>query len=98
MPSAIVAVEKCSKCDGTLDTQDTKAKDHWCRKCRAEYQRDYQDRKYEEAKAEGFAEGVKCIKNALIVAFGRYPMGQFNGLDCARYIHGFEMPAISCEK
>lgn len=85
MPSATITTEKCSKCDGPLDTLDTKAKDNWCRKCRADYQRDYVERRYQEAKAEGYTEGFACgfaeCRLYLMQKFNPFPLHSFSGLE-----------------
>ncbi len=95
MAGATAIIQKCSKCDGILDTLDTKAKDLWCRKCRAEYQREYQDRRYEEAKAEGFDAGVKACQLYLLQQFSKYPIGMFSGMDIINYIRRAEMPKLN---
>jgi hypothetical protein len=45
---------KCSKCDKKLDTEGTP---RWCKKCRADYQREYQSLKKEMSETRGVAAG-----------------------------------------
>ncbi len=90
MATTTTAPPKCSKCNGVLDTTETKSKDNWCRKCRADYQRDYQDRQYREAKAEGYSEGfaigyAEC-RMYLMQHFNPHPLGQFRGIDILNYL------------
>ncbi len=92
MATGTTIVQKCSNCDGILDTANTKGTNKWCRKCRAEYQRDYVDRQYEDAKAEGFDEGVKACRLYLLQQFSKYPIGMFSGMDIINYIRSADMP------
>jgi len=89
-------VPKCSKCEGILDTVETKSKDKWCRKCRAEYQREYVDRQYQEAKAEGYSEGFAAgyaeCRAYLMRHFNPHPFGQFRGLDIVTYLRELTPP------
>ncbi len=87
-----VTLKRCSKCDGYLDSGETKSKDNWCRNCRAAYQREYRIQEFDKAKAEGFDAGVKACQLYLLQQFSKYPIGMFSGMDIINYIRRAEMP------
>jgi hypothetical protein len=75
--------EKCRKCDALLDTENPP---YWCRKCRAEYQRDYAAGKLKRAEARGFAAGVEAFRELLITEFDRLRISGFEGGEVAALI------------
>jgi predicted amidophosphoribosyltransferase len=53
---------KCSKCEKKLDTEGTP---RWCKKCRADYQREYQGLKKEMSETRGYAAGCSAMREFL---------------------------------
>ena len=51
---------RCGKEDAASGTP------RWCKKCRAEYQRDYQDTVREMANKKGFAEGARAYREMVV--------------------------------
>lgn len=74
------APQKCSRCDGKLDTD---SKDKWCKKCRATYQREYTKTLESRAESKGFARGLRTCRELLI---GRVGRGAITGHAAAQLI------------
>jgi len=73
----------CSRCTAELDTTGTP---HWCRTCRAKYQREYASLKKEMAESRGFAAGVAAAKQYLADQFAKQGSGSFTGYEISRLI------------
>lgn len=93
MPTDILAAAQCGKCGDALDTNGSPK---WCKKCRNDYQREYKDKQYDEAKTEGYSAGfdagVTDCRRYLLQQFTRFPLAQFTGMDIINYVRSFELP------
>jgi hypothetical protein len=71
---------KCSKCNGELDREGTEGTAHWCKGCRAKYQREYEATRKEIVRSKGFKEGVAAMREYLARNFRQYgTQGSFTG-------------------
>lgn len=84
-----VAADVCSKCSGPLDTEGNP---QWCKRCRAEYQRAYQDSKVGRAEMKGFARGVSATKRILAEEFARMSPSSLPAIEAAKWIAGAPGP------
>ena len=82
----------CNRCGGERDTDNPP---YWCRKCRAAYQRHYQEIRVEMAESLGFARGAEAMRLNLAEQFEKAGSGMLSGLECARFVMG--VPSIRQE-
>jgi len=77
------AEAKCSRCSDALDTA---GKPRWCKKCRAKYQKEYQELRQDAAENNGFQSGCRCMQAATAAYFRQYPSAVFTGAEIAHMI------------
>lgn len=53
----------------------------WCKECRAEYQRDYEQRRLAMKEKHGYALGVKDMRELLAAEFDRLGFSQFSAIE-----------------
>lgn len=87
----------CSKCG----TNPATGKGAWCKDCNAEYQRSYRieveqvaaeelQKAIELAKVEGFKEGARAMKAAIVREFSKVPpTGVMKTGEVASFVHGY---------
>ena len=73
----------CSKCGKALDADGSPS---WCKSCRAKYQREYQIRRHEQSKRNGYAAGAAAMKTAIAERFRLYGNAHFSGIEAAAMI------------
>lgn len=79
----------CTKCSGVLDREGSPA---YCKKCWAEYQRNYKGTKEEMAEGRGFAAGVAAFREQAALQFaGAWGSAGGNGYEIAAVLR--QMPA-----
>lgn len=81
---------KCSKCSGPLDTDRYP---RWCRKCKAQYQREYQALKRDMTESRGYADGVADMRAHLAQKFEGLGGGTFSGTDAAQWVRNEAGPS-----
>jgi hypothetical protein len=84
--------DECSKCNATLDTIGYPK---WCKACRANYRREYEDEKQERLGKKGYARGVEDLRDLLAGEFDRLGSGNFSGAECAYLIRQVPAPRPS---
>lgn len=84
-------MEFCSRCKGELDTTGSP---RWCKKCRNDYQQDYQATRKAMTEGKGFAAGVQAMRQYLAENFRRYgSQGAFTGDEIAQTIINVKGPS-----
>lgn len=63
------AAPRCSRC-GKNPRAAADSNNPWCKECRAEYQREYEDRRLARKESKGFALGVAAMRAELARRFG----------------------------
>ena len=72
--------------DGTVCGSSDMASNHsWCKKCKADYQRGYEETKINMLEGKGFQLGVTAMRKMLADEFNRLPAGGI--LTCAEVAH-----------
>lgn len=68
----------CSKCGNELDTTGSPK---WCKKCRAAYQREYQQTRQEMNAGHDFHAGAEAMRAAADAWFRQFARSTFTGLE-----------------
>ena len=82
---------KCSRCEGPLNTVNFP---HWCKACRAKYQREYQALRKQMSETRGFAAGVSAFRDHAARLLWQMGPSMINAADTAQWLRKlpFTMP------
>lgn len=89
-PTAAEEIDlKCSKCEKKLDTEGTP---RWCKKCRAEYQREYQSLKKEMSESRGYAAGCSAMREFIAGYFMQFGNVRLSGVEASMMVRKAGQP------
>jgi len=79
----------CARCEKPLDTNGSP---HWCKACRAKYQREYQLLRVEMSETRGYAAGVSAMREHIVRKFEAIgTTATFNGSVAAQWVRGEQL-------
>jgi hypothetical protein len=80
-PVGVMRAASCTRC-GLRDKVDDDSTPHWCKECRAEYQRNYRS----SSEIRAFAMGARAMRESLSGEFAKKGALLFAGAEIARII------------
>jgi hypothetical protein len=90
----VIATPLCSKC-GIRPRVNPTSSNTWCKQCREDSQRDWQEGKLARKQKAGFALGVRKTKELFANEFRRLGSGYFDGYEIARLIEQAPGPSFA---
>lgn len=83
----------CSKC-GVNPRADENGNNPWCKACRAEYQREYEQTRLARKERHGWALGVKAMRELLAAEFDRLGFSTFSAIEVRDLIRNAPGPTL----
>jgi hypothetical protein len=87
---------KCSNngCSNPLDTTGTPK---WCKRCRADYQKEHRALEMDRKERQGYIKGAKKMREILAAEFAKLGIGTFSGDEVAELIQRAPGPLIGMD-